>query len=139
MNTESSTPRPPLAVIVASTIALIHALGYLVLTIIFTSDALRVAAYRLPAALMAGASALMAIFLAALGWWLYRGKAPARAPLLVLLICETMAYLVTIGSYPWYVSAVGMLALVGVFATLHKQTRNYLGVADRPALFDDED
>lgn len=138
MNTKSNAARPPLPVFLATFIALLHACGYFVLAIIFTIDAVRVSAYRLPAALMAGAAGLMAVILAALGMWLYRKKAPARAPLLVLFIVETMAYLVTIGSYPWYVSAVGMLAIWGIWCTLHPRTREFLGVHDRPQLFDEE-
>lgn len=138
MNTKPRAARPPLPVFYATFIALVHALGYVITAIIFTGDAIRLANYRLPAALMAGAAALMAVILAALGIWLYRQKAPARAPLLVLFIVETMAYLVTIGSYPWYVSALGMLAPLGIWGTLHRRTREFLGVTDRPQLFDED-
>lgn len=86
--------------------------------------------------LMEAAVVLVVVLLALLGWAVWRRKRAARAPLLVLFACEFMAFLVTIGNYPWWVSVLGLLSGVGIWGLLAKSTRDYLGVEDVPNLWE---
>ncbi|MDO5701168.1 MAG: hypothetical protein Q4P36_06835 [Bowdeniella nasicola] len=115
----------------------LHTLFYLGVGGIFVRDATIAPAFRQVALLMAGAALLMAICLALPTWALASRKRAGRAPLLVLFVCEAMAYLVTIGNFALWVNLLGLLAAPAAWGLLTAQTRAYLGVADRPDLFDD--
>ncbi len=128
-------PAPP-SVIAACTVAALHAVLGALFGVSLVTVYLRIPQLALRILLMEAAVVLVVGLLAVLGWLVWRRKRAARAPLLVLFGCEFMAFLVTIGNYPWWVSALGLLSGVGIWGLLAKSTRDYLGVEDVPKIWE---
>lgn len=136
MNVADSLRTMPNPLRASVAIGALHAAGFLYIGISWWIDSMSEPKFVELLRIMATAALVMGLCLAAATYGIVRKKKFARAPLLVLFLVEAFSFLFTIGNMSWWLSALGLLSVVGIWGLLPASTRAFLGVEDRPTKFD---